>query len=63
MTSRILEDEITHQPRLEIRCDTCGCLAPPATEIIAAFGLVRLGWYCSGGTHICAKCPHPGGEG
>lgn len=42
-----------------LACDTCGTMAPPPAEIIAGHGLIRLGWHCSGGTHICPGCPHP----
>lgn len=42
-----------------LACDTCDKDAPPAKEIMEAHGLVRLGWYCSGGTHICPDCEHP----
>lgn len=40
-------------------CDMCGTMAPGTKEIIAGFGLTNMGWYCSGGTHICPACPHP----
>lgn len=38
-----------------IQCSADGCeaMAPPAKAIMAAHGLHRLGWYCSGGTHLC----------
>lgn len=36
-----------------IRCDKCGTDAPPVTEIKEAFGLINLGWECSGGIHLC----------
>lgn len=42
-----------------LACDTCGAMAPPPADIIAGHGLIRLGWHCSGGTHICPACPHP----
>jgi len=42
-----------------ILCDICGIEAPPAKEILAAHGLIRLGWYCSGGRHRCPQCEHP----
>lgn len=38
---------------IAIRCDLCGTTAPPAIEIAKAHGLVRMGWHCTGGTHIC----------
>lgn len=63
MTSTVITDEISGARRVEVRCDTCGKDAPPAVEIIAAHGLVSLGWYCSGGVHICADCPLPEMEG
>lgn len=40
-------------------CDTCAKPAPPTTDIMAAFGLSRMGWHCSGGSHICPDCPQP----
>lgn len=40
-------------------CDTCPTMAPDSAAIIAGHGLVNIGWYCSGGTHICPSCPHP----
>lgn len=38
-----------------IQCSNTHCetMAPPAAEIILAHGLIRMGWYCSGGTHLC----------
>jgi hypothetical protein len=39
-----------------IVCDRCDAEAPPASEIIAAHGLVNMGWRCGGGTHICPVC-------
>lgn len=45
--------------KVEVLCDKCGTSAPPAKTILKAHGLVRLGWYCSGGTHLCPGCPHP----
>lgn len=42
--------------RVYVQCDTCGIDAPPAAEIMAAHGLNRLGWTCSGGTHFCPQC-------
>lgn len=44
---------------LGLKCDTCSRVSPPIDDIMRAFGLVNLGWYCSGGTHICGDCPHP----
>ena len=38
---------------IQISCNTCGKLAPPAREIMAAHGLNRMGWHCMGGTHYC----------
>jgi len=40
-----------------IRCDEPGCevKAPPSKEILAAHGLNRMGWRCSGGTHFCPE--------
>jgi hypothetical protein len=59
VSARTVTDEITGTARIEVRCDTCGTEAPPAAEILAAHGLVRLGWWCSGGRHICERCEHP----
>lgn len=42
-----------------LACDTCDTLAPSTQEILAGHGLTAMGWYCSGGTHICPCCPHP----
>lgn len=53
MVSRVVENKV------ELTCDTCGAHAPPAPEIIAAHGLNRMGWYCSGGVHVCPNCVTP----
>ena len=42
-----------------LACDTCGEMAPSSKEIMAAHGLINLGWYCSGGVHICPKHEQP----
>jgi hypothetical protein len=42
-----------------IQCDRCNIMAPPAREILDGHGLVNMGWYCSGGTHICPAHDHP----
>ena len=42
-----------------LQCDTCAKPAPTSAEILAAHGLNRMGWHCSGGTHICKDCPQP----
>lgn len=42
-----------------LACDTCAAPAPDTATIMAGHGLINLGWYCSGGTHICPNCPHP----
>ena len=42
--------------RVDVRCDKCGIIAPPAEEIMAAHGLNRMGWHCYGGKHICPPC-------
>ena len=52
---------IPEENRVEIRCDTCGRAAPSADEILKAHGLIRLGWHCAGGTHICPTHSHPEG--
>jgi hypothetical protein len=44
---------------LGLKCDTCEKPSPPTDEIMRAFGLSRMGWHCSGGTHICPGCPQP----
>ena len=54
----IKRDEKTRE-YLGIACDICSASAPPAKEIMAAHGLVQMGWYCKGGTHICPGCEHP----
>jgi hypothetical protein len=55
----MIKRDDTTKEYLGIVCDKCEDPAPPAKEIMAAHGLVRLGWYCSGGNHICPKCEHP----
>ncbi len=62
MSAHTVNDEITGERRVEVRCDTCGRDAPPASEILVAHGLVRLGWKCSGGTHVCDGCARAEGE-
>jgi hypothetical protein len=42
-----------------IKCDTCGIPAPSTDEIMKGHGLSRMGWYCSGGVHICPIHAHP----
>lgn len=42
-----------------LQCDTCEKPAPSTAEIMAAFGLGKMGWHCSGGTHVCPDCPQP----
>ena len=49
----------TKEGTVEIRCDTCKRPAPPAAEIMAGHGLNRMGWKCSGGTHLCPDCKAP----
>jgi hypothetical protein len=44
---------------VKIKCDLCPTLAPPAEEIMKAHGLINMGWYCKGGTHICPDHEHP----
>lgn len=56
MTARTIEHPETGTRRIEIRCDRCECLAPPAEAILAAHGLNRMGWTCSGGSHLCHDC-------
>ncbi len=56
MSSTVIADEVTGARRVEVRCDICRCEAPSAAEILAAHGLVQLGWACSGGTHVCGPC-------
>jgi len=36
-----------------LKCDQCDTMAPPAADILRGHGLVNMGWYCSGGTHLC----------
>jgi hypothetical protein len=56
---READDTCASGHRIEIDCDICGVKAPPAEAIMKAHGLMNLGWYCSGGTHICPAHPHP----
>lgn len=42
-----------------IHCDICNRVAPPPKEVFAAHGLNRLGWHCTGGSHICPDHEHP----
>lgn len=42
-----------------VACDACKTLAPPAKEIMEGHGLVNMGWYCKGGTHLCPNCERP----
>jgi hypothetical protein len=51
----IKRDEQTKE-YIGIACNLCKADAPPAKEIMAAHGLNRMGWYCSGGTHLCPDC-------
>lgn len=44
---------------LGLKCDTCPTMAPDAATILKGHGLTQMGWYCSGGVHICPSCPHP----
>lgn len=50
----ILRDEITGE-FAGIGCNTCNAAAPPAEEISRGHGLINMGWYCSGGTHLCPE--------
>ncbi len=45
--------------KVEIVCDLCRKGIPPHKEIMNAGGLIRLGWHCSGGVHICPDHDHP----
>jgi hypothetical protein len=47
----IKRDENGDNP--QIHCDVCDRPAPPVEEIMAASGLNRMGWNCSGGVHYC----------
>jgi hypothetical protein len=42
-----------------IVCDLCERQAPPRDEITKAHGLNRMGWHCTGGSHICPGHEHP----
>jgi hypothetical protein len=44
-----------HLERIEIVCDDASCAtrSPDDKEIIAAGGLIKMGWHCSGGRHLC----------
>lgn len=47
----IKRDEKGENP--QIHCDVCDLPAPPADEIMKGHGLNRMGWKCSGGSHLC----------
>jgi len=48
----IIRDEITSE-YVGIKCNACEIVAPPAETIQEGHGLMNMGWYCSGGTHLC----------
>ena len=48
----IVRDEITSE-YVGIKCNACEIVAPPAETIMEGHGLISMGWYCSGGTHLC----------
>lgn len=52
----IVRDEVTGE-YLNIKCDveSCQTVSPPAEELIKHHGLVNMGWYCSGGRHLCPE--------
>lgn len=39
-----------------ISCDDCRVDAPKRTAIQKAGGLIKMGWHCLGGSHVCPKC-------
>lgn len=42
--------------QMTFHCDAEGCTASPTDdEIIAAGGLTRMGWECTGGKHFCPE--------
>jgi hypothetical protein len=40
---------------IHIKCEECDTEAPPASEILKAFGLNNMGWYCDGGKYWCPE--------
>lgn len=42
-----------------IRCDKCGKNSPPTSELIINKGLIGMGWFCRGGSHVCPDCKEP----
>lgn len=42
-----------------IRCDSCGKASPPTEELIINKGLIGMGWFCKGGSHVCPDCKEP----
>ena len=30
----------------------------PKAVMLSHFGLMNMGWQCSGGKHVCDDCPH-----
>jgi hypothetical protein len=38
-----------------VHCDApeCPVQQPPVAELLAAGGLIALGWHCKGGAHFC----------
>lgn len=42
-----------------IRCDKCGKNSPPTSELIINKGLIGMGWFCRGGSHVCPDCREP----
>ena len=42
-----------------VLCDLCETVSPPSIKIMEGHGLTQMGWYCSGGVHLCPACPHP----
>lgn len=48
----IIRDETTDE-YAGVKCNNCDTVAPSAVEIAKGHGLINMGWYCSGGMHLC----------
>lgn len=51
----MIKRDPTSDDYLGIKCDKCETMAPPAADIIINHGLIRMGWECHGGTHLCPE--------
>lgn len=50
----VKRDENGQNPK--IHCDACDKPAPSGDEVLKGFGLINMGWACSGGSHLCPSC-------